>query len=216
MRNFQNRSDVHNMNTISANLASISRDLEEAQIESEKLSRKGGKASARKVDAASSKLEYASQQWESQAPFIFESLQALDESRVNNMRDLLTQYQTHESDQARRTEENATQTLALMLEIDTDREVQSFVQRTTNGRTKLPPRTATRQSSIAGTTGSATIPPSTADTTRSGTIGSGNLDAPPTPRTPHEGDVSEHGSFHAPEPEPSKNFFEELFEGSQS
>ncbi|KAF7561931.1 hypothetical protein G7046_g2216 [Stylonectria norvegica] len=155
LRNFQNRKDVQNMNTISANLASMARDLEEAQDRSDKLSRKGGRANTQKVDQASSRLESASQQWESQAPFIFESLQALDESRVNNLRDLLTQYQTHESDQAGRTQENAVQTLALMLEIDTDREVQSFVQKATAGRPKLPTRTSTRQSSIAGASNSA-------------------------------------------------------------
>ena len=201
------------MNTISANLSSMSKDLEEAQGQSEKLNRKAGKASARKVDEVTSRLENAQQQWDSQAPFIFESLQALDESRVNNLRDLLTQYQTHESDQAQRTQDNATETLALMLEIDTDREIQSFVQRMTNGRTKLPPRTATRQSSIAGTTGSAQVPPSTADTTRSGTMGSTNQEAPPTPRTPHEGDVSEHGSFHAEQPKPGKRNSERIGRG---
>ncbi|CAM1503219.1 Fc.00g079950.m01.CDS01 [Cosmosporella sp. VM-42] len=213
LRNFQHRKDVHNLNNMTNNLTAMARDLEEAQIRSDKLSRRGGRASAQKVDAASSHLEAASQQWDSQAPFIFETLQALDESRVNNLRDLLTQYQTHESDQAQRTQDNAADTLTLMLEIETEREIQSFVHRATAGKTRLPPptRSSTRQSSIAGTTGSTPAPPSTADTARTGTggtIGHTNTNLePPTPsihtpvHIPHEDESSEHGSF-PPEPKP--------------
>ncbi|KAK5991476.1 hypothetical protein PT974_09759 [Cladobotryum mycophilum] len=136
-----------------------------------------------KVDAASSKLELATQQWESQSPFIFETLQALDESRVNMLRDLLTQYQTHESDQAQRVQDTAVETLAIMLEINTDREVHGFVQKVTQGKAQLPHRVATRRSSTLGTQTSASGPPS----------------APPTPNPASqpglEDDASEHNSL---------------------
>jgi hypothetical protein len=182
------------MNTLTSSLSVMARELEDAQDRSEKLSKKGGRANTQKVDAASSKLESASQQWEAQAPFIFESLQALDESRVNHLRDLLTQYQTHESDQAQRTQDNAMQTLALLLEIDTEREIHSFVNKATAGKTRLPTRTSTRQSSIAGTTSSAPAPPSTG--------GSASI-PPPSVQTPVpiEDDASEHNSV-PPEPKP--------------
>ncbi|KAJ4115147.1 Suppressor of Profilin deletion [Fusarium oxysporum] len=198
LRNFANRKDVQNMNTMSSNLTTMAKDLEESQNQVDKLTKKGGRANTSKVDAASSKLESATGQWESQAPFIFESLQALDESRVNNLRDLLTQYQTHESDSAGRVQENAMETLALMLEIDTEKEIQSFVHRATAGKAKLPTRTSTRQSSFAGTTPSTPVPPSTADST--------NLPAPsahtsspapvPAPASSHAGDddISENNS----------------------
>ncbi|KAH6971589.1 Muniscin C-terminal mu homology domain-containing protein [Ilyonectria sp. MPI-CAGE-AT-0026] len=195
LRNFHHRTDAQNMNTMASNLASMARDLEDAQNQSDKLSRKGGRANTQKVDAASSRLEAASQQWEAQAPFIFESLQALDESRVNNLRDLLTQYQTHESDQAQRTQDHAVQTLALMLEIDTEKEIQTFVHKATAGKTRLPTRTSTRQSSVAGTTSSAPAPPSTA--------GSASIQPPSVPpsiQAPDD-DVSEHNSVPA-EPKP--------------
>ncbi|KAF4948619.1 hypothetical protein FGADI_9523 [Fusarium gaditjirri] len=198
LRNFANRKDFQNMNTMSSNLTTMAKDLEESQNQVDKLTKKGGRANTSKVDAASSKLESATGQWESQAPFIFESLQALDESRVNNLRDLLTQYQTHESDSAGRVQENAMETLALMLEIDTEKEIQSFVHRATAGKAKLPTRTSTRQSSFAGTTPSTPVPPSTADST--------NLPAPsahtsspapvPAPASSHAGDddISENNS----------------------
>ncbi|KAI5464976.1 Muniscin C-terminal mu homology domain-containing protein [Mariannaea sp. PMI_226] len=196
LRNYHNNPDSQNMNTLASSLSTIARELEEAQDRSDKLSRKGGRANTQKVDAASSKLESASQQWEAQAPFIFESLQALDESRVNHLRDLLTQYQTHESDQAQRTQDNALQTLALLLEIDTEKEIQSFANKVTAGKAKPPTRTSTRQSSIAGTTSSLPPPPSTG--------GSASIPPPSvqSPALPHvEDDASEHNSVPT-EPKP--------------
>ncbi|KAJ4012044.1 Suppressor of Profilin deletion [Fusarium irregulare] len=170
LRTFSNQKDFQNMNTMSNNLSTMAKDLEDSQSAVDKLTKKGGRANTSKVEAATSKLESATGQWESQAPFIFESLQALDESRVNKLRDLLTQYQTHESDSAQRVQENAMETLALMLEIDTEKEIQSFVHRATAGKAKLPTRNSTRQSSFAGntpagTTPSTPVPPSTADST---------------------------------------------------
>jgi hypothetical protein len=165
LRNFSSRKDFQNMNTMSNNLSTMAKDLDESQNAVDKLTKKGGRANTSKVESATSKLESATGQWESQAPFIFESLQALDESRVNNLRDLLTQYQTHESNSAQRVQENAMETLALMLEINTEKEIESFVHRATAGKAKLPTRNSTRQSSFAGTTPSTPVPPSTADST---------------------------------------------------
>ncbi|PHH71292.1 hypothetical protein CDD82_6600 [Ophiocordyceps australis] len=149
LRAYQQRRDYQNMQNISLNLSSMAKDLVEAQERSEKLGRKGAKASGQKLDAATSKLESATQQWESQAPFIFETLQALDESRVNQLRDLLTQYQTLETDQAQRTQNNAVETLAAMLEISTEREIQSFSQRTIRDKPVTSARMVMRRSSTA-------------------------------------------------------------------
>lgn len=167
------------MHNISSNLTAMARDLEGAQDKSDKLNRKGAKASSQKVDEASAKLESAAQQWESQAPFIFESLQAVDETRVNHLRDVLTQYQTHETDQAQRVQEIAAQTLAVVLEINTEKEIKDFVAGTVAGKPLAATRTSTRRASIAGrqpsleqpppmphsdtmnSTASATIPPPT-------------------------------------------------------
>jgi hypothetical protein len=160
LRNFAQRKEMQNMHTITANLTVMAKDLEEAKDKADKLNKKGGKANAQKMDLASSKLESASSQWESQAPFIFETLQALDELRINQLRDLLTQLQTHESDQAERNQTTAAETLAAMLEISTAQEIQGFVAKTVAGRPMLEKRTSTRQSSIAP--GSSLAPPSSA------------------------------------------------------
>ncbi|KAM0325916.1 hypothetical protein ACHAQA_007219 [Verticillium albo-atrum] len=147
LRAFQAKNEMQNMIATSGNLAAMARDLDDSQKKVEALSRKGTKGNAQKLDAATAKLDTSTQQWDSQAPFIFESLQALDEQRVNQLRDLLTQYQTHESDKAQRSLATATQTLASMLEISTELEIASFQERAIAGKPKLEKRPSTRQAS---------------------------------------------------------------------
>lgn len=144
LRAFNQDNDMQSMNATSANLTSIARELDDAQKKIDALNKKSGKGSSQKLDGASSKLDAATQQWESQAPFIFESLQALDEQRVNQLRDFLTQYQTHESDQAQRSQTNAADTLAALLEISTELEVASFRERTVAGNPKQERRALAR------------------------------------------------------------------------
>ena len=116
------------MTTTQGNLASMARELDSAREKSDKLTRKGGKASTHKVEAATSQFHDAKQQWDSQAPFIFETLQALDEKRLNHLRDVLTQYQTHEADQIERNRAVIEDTLAALLEIDTAQEIRNWSQ----------------------------------------------------------------------------------------
>lgn len=168
LRQFQSRKEFQNMTTMSANLSAIAKELEDAKEKADKLTKKGGKASALKVDQATARLESATGQWESQAPFILETLQALDEQRCNHLRDVLTQLQTHEVDQADRLRATANDALTTILEADTSKEVENFATRATGGRVKLERRagtgsiertpTATRQSSVGNVQ-----PPSTAD-----------------------------------------------------
>jgi F-BAR domain only protein len=160
LRAFAQRKEMQNMHTITANLTAMARDLEDAQEKSDKLSKKGGKANVQKLDAATSRLDSATQQWESQAPFIYETLQALDEQRVNQLRDLLTQYQTHESDRAQGQQLTAEETIAVMLEISTTQEIEGFVQKSVAGKPKLEKRVSTRQSSSLGAS-TTLAPPST-------------------------------------------------------
>lgn len=166
LRSFQNKREMQNIQTVGANLHSMAKELDEAKERSDKLTRKGGKANAQKVDQAFTRLESAVQQWESQAPFIYESLQALDEQRINYLRDALTQLVTHEVDQAARAQASAEDVLNTLLEVKTDQEIQNFVQKTVAGRPKLEQRgTSTRQSSVAAPT---PTPPNVAPPSLSG------------------------------------------------
>ncbi|KAK6957580.1 hypothetical protein Daesc_000367 [Daldinia eschscholtzii] len=160
LRSFHQRKEMVNIQTIQGNLQNMARELEDAQERSDKLSRKGGKASAQKVELAASKLESAAQQWESQAPFIFESLQALDESRLNQLRDCLTQYGTYEGEQAQSHQAEAETVLNSLLDYSTAAEIQQFVAKTTAGRPKIEKRTSTaRQSSSLSERNSTLAPP---------------------------------------------------------
>ncbi|KAI1330879.1 Muniscin C-terminal mu homology domain-containing protein [Xylariaceae sp. FL0255] len=148
LRMFEMKKEMQNMQTIQGNLQKVAKELEEAQEKSDKLTKKGNKASAQKVELAVGKLESATNQWESQAPYVFESLQALDESRMNQLRDCLTQYGTFEGEQAQRRQTDAETVLNSLLDYNTTSEIQSFASRVTAGKPKLERRsTATRQSS---------------------------------------------------------------------
>lgn len=160
LRSFQTKPEMQEINATAGNLASMARDLEEAKKKVESLHKKGGKGAAQKMEAAASRLTVAQQQWESSAPFIFESLQAIDEQRINQLRDLLTQYQTHENDQAQRAQTTAVDTLAAMLEVSTELEIASFREKVVAGRPQLEKRASTRQPpSRAGTSAGQTLAP---------------------------------------------------------
>ncbi|KAF4123080.1 F-BAR domain only protein [Geosmithia morbida] len=151
LRSFHLRKDVADMSTMSANLSTMAKTLDEAQRDNEKLGRKGAKVSVQKLADASAKLESATQQWESTAPYIFESLQALDESRINHLRDVLTQYQTNETDCAQRKLDASANTLSQLLEISTETEVLGFVDKVSSARERTPTQHSNRRSSIVET-----------------------------------------------------------------
>ncbi|CZT10313.1 hypothetical protein WAI453_009389 [Rhynchosporium graminicola] len=183
LRNFNSSNrEMSAMTTTQGNLAAIAREVEEAQDKSDKLSKKGGKASAQKVDAAQSRLQTATAAWDAQAPFIFETLQTLDERRLNHLRDVLTQYQTLEMDNINRSQKVVENTLELLLEIETAQEIQNWSQAAGIGgkpaleRSSTARQSSTRQSSIAGSTGAANT----------------SVPAPPNPASTHTDNQSEH------------------------
>lgn len=117
--------------TMSGNLLSLAKDLEEANKAAKKQREKGGKASADKVASAASAVENAQAQWDSQAPYVFEQLQAADEHRLNHLRDVLTQYQTHIIESSSATNSSEEETLNALLNVQTSDEVSTFVMKTT-------------------------------------------------------------------------------------
>ncbi|TVY54391.1 Cytoskeletal protein syp1 [Lachnellula cervina] len=178
--------EMQSMSTVQGNLSTMAKELQDAQEKADKLSKRGGKASAQKVGQASSKLQTAESQWDSQAPFIFESLQALDERRLNHLRDVLTQFETHQADQVERNRITVEQTLSSLLEIDTAQEIRNWSSQTVAGK-PITERKA-RQLSTSGSTGVPATP----------SISS--MPPPPTPRsthtthTNHTDDRSEHST----------------------
>lgn len=153
---------MQNISTIQANLQNMAKELDDAQKKSEALNRKAGKTSAAKIDQAASRLESANNQWDSQAPFIFETLQALDETRLNQLRDVMTQYGTYEGEQAQQKQSDAESVLNSLLDYHTSNEIQAYVARVTNGKPKVQGRTqltTTRTSSSFGGASPSLAPP---------------------------------------------------------
>ncbi|KIW93196.1 uncharacterized protein Z519_05801 [Cladophialophora bantiana CBS 173.52] len=116
---------MHSLNTAQGNLMSIAKELSSAQ----RKAAKGG----RRADTASSTVEDASRQWESQAPYVFEQLQIVDESRVNHLRDVLTQFQTHEVDCLEKNKVSAESCLNALLNVETADEIKTFAARAVSG-----------------------------------------------------------------------------------
>lgn len=133
------------MSTIQGNLSSMAKDIDSAQKKTDRLQTKGNKSATGKVANASSDLENAQVQWDSQAPYVFETLQALDETRLNHLRDVLTQYQTHEVDQVERNRVTAEQCLNVLLNVETQDEIKTFALRTVSGKQNME-RQRSRQS----------------------------------------------------------------------
>lgn len=129
----QNR-EMQQMSTIQGNLNAMAKEMEKAAEKTEKLLGKGEKADANKVANATSDFENARVQWESQAPYVFESLQSLDERRVDQLRDMLTQLQTLETDQVEKSRVAAEQTLNVLLNVETADEIKTFALRSVNAR----------------------------------------------------------------------------------
>ncbi|KAI9651227.1 Suppressor of Profilin deletion [Ciborinia camelliae] len=165
--------EMQAMTTMQGNLAAMAKELEDAQHASDKLSKKGGKASAQKVDNAAAKLQSAEQQWQAQAPFIYESLQAADESRLTHLHSILTLLETHEADRIERGRVAVEQTLAALLEVDTAQEIRNWSGRPATER-------SARQLSSAEDGGDASTTQPL---------------PPPTPRSSHSvaaSDISKH------------------------
>lgn len=114
------------MSNMQGNLQAIAKEVEAAQKKVVKIKDKGSRAAPDKVAAASTQVEDANQQWQSQAPYVFEQLQAVDEMRINQLRDLLTQLETHELDQAERFRASAEAALNSLLNIETRDEILAF------------------------------------------------------------------------------------------
>jgi hypothetical protein len=147
LRNYATKNrDMQSMSTMQGNLGAMAKELDEARQKAEKLDKKGGKANSVKVDKASQQVEHAEQQWDSQAPFIFEKLQELDESRINHLRGVLTQYETHESDEVELIRSTAESCLTSLLEVDTATEINNFARAAAQGKPRMEPRRRTPSS----------------------------------------------------------------------
>lgn len=130
--------DMQQMPNIQSNLTGLAKNVEAAQKKVEKSKEKGPKG-ADKLATAVAAVEEVSQQWDSRAPFVFEQLQAADEGRLNHLRDVLTQYETHEVDQVERGRQAAESCLNVLLNVETADEIKTFAAKVNGNRPVISP-----------------------------------------------------------------------------
>lgn len=139
---------MQQMPGIQSNLAGLAKNVEEAQKKVEKAKGKGTKG-ADKLASAIAAVDDINQQWDSRAPFVFEQLQAADEGRLNHLRDVLTQLETHEVDQVERGRQAAESCLNVLLNVETADEIKTFAAKMAGNRASISPVTSRRQPSRA-------------------------------------------------------------------
>ncbi|KAB2579905.1 Saff domain-containing protein [Lasiodiplodia theobromae] len=165
--------EMQAMSNISGNMAHMAKEIDSAQKRADKLKEKGAKAPAGKVATASTDVENANQQWNSSAPFVFEQLQSVDESRINQLRDALTQFQTLELDAIDRSRGPSEQCLGVILDVQTADEIKTFALKTTSGKPKLETQRGRNQAQASSSSTPAMQPPPTPDdgsSQRSGSV----------------------------------------------
>ena len=154
---------MHAISTIQGNLGTIAKDFENAQKKADKLKDKTGRLSSTRAANANSSMDDVNQQWDTQAPAIFEQLQTLDEVRVNHLRDVLTQFQTHEVDSIEQNRRPAELCLNALLSIETADEIKAFAARirAEPRPTAMPRRQSSASSNLArlGSPGGGVPPP---------------------------------------------------------
>jgi hypothetical protein len=129
--------ELASMPGVQSDLATLAKNLEASHKKVEKAKEKGPKG-ADKLAGAVAAAEEVKHQWESRAPFVFEQLQAADESRLNHLRDALTQLETHESDQVERCRQAAETCLNVLLNVETADEIKTFAAKVNGGRPVVP------------------------------------------------------------------------------
>ncbi|KAJ5161673.1 hypothetical protein N7492_007065 [Penicillium capsulatum] len=138
--------DMQSMPGIQNNLAGLAKNVESAQKKVDKAREKGAK-NAKNLASAVTASEEVHQQWDSRAPFVFEQLQAADEGRLNHLRDVLTQLETHEVDQVERGRQAAESCLNVLLNVETADEIKTFAAKMAGNRVPRSPVASRRQPS---------------------------------------------------------------------
>ncbi|KAJ5937754.1 hypothetical protein N7454_004096 [Penicillium verhagenii] len=130
--------DMQSMPGIQSNLAGLAKNIESSQDKVEKAKKKSTK-NPKQLAIAVAAAEEVSQQWDSRAPFVFEQLQAADEGRLNHLRDVLTQLETHEVDSVERGRQAAESCLNVLLNVQTADEIQTFAAKMKGNRIPASP-----------------------------------------------------------------------------
>lgn len=135
--------------------AQLSKDQKKAESAS------GGKK-ANQADQAVADTERTLKQtlelWEAEAPFAFEAYQRIDSQRLNQMKEVITKFETARSDAAQRLMASTEQSMQVVLNFDPQTDMQEFALRNATARrgglsstSAAAPVTPSRSSATGGT-----------------------------------------------------------------
>ncbi|KAF3928523.1 hypothetical protein ABW21_db0202965 [Orbilia brochopaga] len=122
------------LRTMEGNLNGLAKAIDTSEDKVEKLRKKGKRAEPAKVAEATAGFKEATGNWESQSPFIFEQLQAVDEARITQLKESLTRMQTLELDQFDHMKGLMEATVQALLDVNTADEIKSFVNKVCGGK----------------------------------------------------------------------------------
>jgi hypothetical protein len=144
---------MQSISTVQGNLAAMAREVEVAQKKADKLRDKGARHRRGRwptpVLTSRAPANNGSHKHRSSS-----SGCKLDETRLNHLRDVLTQFQTHEVDQVERNRLTAESCLNVLLNVETADEIKAFAVKTAGGRPGAAPKQKSRT-----TTGGTLSPP---------------------------------------------------------
>ncbi|KAJ6256287.1 hypothetical protein Dda_8784 [Drechslerella dactyloides] len=122
------------LRTMEGNLNGLAKAIDTSEDKVEKLRKKGKRAEPAKVAEATAGFKEATGNWESQSPFIFEQLQAVDEARITQLKESLTRMQTLELDQFDHMKGLMEATVQALLDVNAADEIKGFVNRVCGGK----------------------------------------------------------------------------------
>ncbi|OLL22803.1 Cytoskeletal protein syp1 [Neolecta irregularis DAH-3] len=120
--------DWHGMRHVESNIASLAKYVELAEGKVEKVKKKG-KALPTKVEQVLESMSIVRGQWETEAPFVFERFQAIDERRLEFIKDIYHKYENLEIEQAKRKTEISDGVLLDIGNLSVKSEIDNYVQR---------------------------------------------------------------------------------------
>lgn len=164
--------EMQAMSSSQGNLAALAKEVDGAHKRAAKLT--GGKSSANKVANATSDMEAANQQWNEQAPYVFEQLQRLDLNRAEHLQKVLIQLETMEADLVEKNRVTTESCLNVVLNVDTKDEISTFAARMSGSGSSIPSHLGSQNAtsnSSALTSTTAQTPASTPSRARENSAG---------------------------------------------
>lgn len=162
MRSAPNRGEWGRIKDHDDNLASTLKEINTLELQLSKDQKKAEMASSKKAGQAHQKatetersLSQTMEVWETESPFAFEAYQRIDSQRLDLMKEIVTKFETAQSDAAQRLMQVTEQTMQVILNFDPQADMQEFALRNATSSSRPPRREAAAATTTTTTTAAA-------------------------------------------------------------